>query len=137
MSGTLDTRPPALGRPSTPPVTSDQLDTWPAPAGSVAVGIETTELTALCPMTGQPDFYTARIRYRPTGRIVESKSLKLYLCSFRQRCIGVEDLTAEIRDALAASIEPAALTVELLQQVRGGLQITATADLHGGVTGVR
>ena len=65
--------------------------------------------------------------------MLESKSLKLYLWSFRQRAVGAEDLAAELRDALAAAIEPAALTVELAQNVRGGLAVTAAAQLGGGV----
>ena len=121
-------RPPGQAAPA-----GGVLDTWPAPAGDSVVSIETTELTALCPLTRQPDFYTLRVRYRPGRRIVESKSVKLYLAGFRDRVIGVEALAAEIRDALTEAAMPAALTVELTQGVRGGLTFTAQTHTGGGV----
>lgn len=109
------------------------LDTWPASGDDLIVMIKTAELTALCPLTRLPDFYTLEARYRPGQRIVESKSVKVYLAAFRDRVIGVEALAVEIRDALAEALTPAALTVELTQGVRGGLTFTAEAHASGGV----
>ena len=126
-----------LSSPPSPPdpaATDIGLDTWPAPRGASTVTVKTTELTALCPLTRLPDFYTLEIRYHPAERLLESKSVKLYLATFRDRVIGVEALAAEIRDALAHALTPVALTVELTQGVRGGLTITAQAHVGGGVT---
>lgn len=69
------------------------LERFPNPAGlpatrdpfhSLSIEIETQEFTSLCPLTGQPDFATIKIKYVPHAWCVESKSLKLYLGSFRQ-----------------------------------------------------
>jgi NADPH-dependent 7-cyano-7-deazaguanine reductase QueF len=119
---------PVLGRDAALDlITADQLDTWPAPPGDTVVTITTSELTALCPGVErrQPDFYAATIRYRPNAAVVEGKSFKLYCEHFRDRRIGVEDLAAEIRDALAERLHPHALTVVLVQNPRGGHVLTA------------
>jgi 7-cyano-7-deazaguanine reductase len=64
---------------------SRRLDTFPNPnpARDYEIRFECPEFTCLCPMTGQPDFATIRIRYVPARLCVELKSLKLYLWSFR------------------------------------------------------
>jgi 7-cyano-7-deazaguanine reductase len=80
-------------------------------------------LTALCPITGQPDFYELTLTYRPNGSLIESKSLKLYLWSFRDRGIFAEDLAATLLKDLVSACDPVEMTVDLTQQVRGGLQI--------------
>lgn len=129
---TVHTREPAPGRPTSGPISAEDLGTWPAPDHQT-VTIRTSELTAHCPVTGQPDFYTLEIRYRPDRLLVESKSLKHYLWGFRGQHIGDEDLAAQLRDALGGTLHPAALTVELHQNTRGGLEITATATVNGGV----
>ena len=107
-----------------------ELVTWPAPPDGGAVFIETDELTALCPGTGQPDFYTLSIRYRPARLLVESRSLKLFLTGFRSRHIGVEHLATELRDVLAALLAPAELSVQLRQHIRGGLETTVRIELN-------
>jgi 7-cyano-7-deazaguanine reductase len=80
-------------------------------------------LTALCPITGQPDFYELKLDYRPKGSLIESKSLKLYLWGFRDKGIFAEDLAATLLKDLVAACEPEEMTIDLTQQVRGGLQI--------------
>lgn len=108
-------------------LTADDLETFPAP-GVQKVIFETTELTAFCPVTSQPDIYRCTITYEPDGRCVESKTLKLYLQSFRDIGIFCETLTATIADDLTRSLTPHSLSVTLVQQVRGGLVTTATAN---------
>jgi 7-cyano-7-deazaguanine reductase len=103
------------------------LETFPNPGVSV-VQLVSDELTAVCPITNQPDFYTATIEYRPQGRCLESKSLKLYLARFHDRGAFAEALTVQIRDEVAAVLELDRLDVhvKLVQKARGGITITAS-----------
>lgn len=117
--------PKYLGQRSTQPI--DELDTFPAPAGLDAVTMTSDELTALCPVTGQPDFYTVTIEYVPGPLCIESKSLKLYLWHFRDQGVFCEQLAVDIRDKVVATIQPRACTVTLVQKARGGITITAVS----------
>src|SRR5579884_891334 len=103
------------------------LETFPNP-GVRLVEMTSDELTAVCPITAQPDFYTATIEYRPRERCLESKSLKLYLGRFRDRGAFCEALAVEIRDEVAAvlELEPSDVHVTLVQKARGGITITAS-----------
>jgi 7-cyano-7-deazaguanine reductase len=118
-----------LGREARGPITADRLDTvaWRHGETDATVEFTTQELTALCPVTGQPDFYDLKLSYRPKGRLIESKSLKLYLWGFRDRGIFAEDLAATLLEDLVAACEPEEMTVDLTQRVRGGLQIRTVA----------
>ena len=95
--------------------------------GVADVELVSDELTAVCPITGQPDLYRATIGYRPGPLCLESKSLKLYLMSFRNEGAFCEALAVRIRDDVAAALElPAdAVRVALEQKARGGITITA------------
>jgi 7-cyano-7-deazaguanine reductase len=86
------------------------------------------EFTALCPITGQPDFATIRITYVPDRLCVELKSLKLYLHSYRDRGIFYEHVTNAILDDLVAAVKPRRMTVEGEFNVRGGIASTVRAD---------
>jgi 7-cyano-7-deazaguanine reductase len=104
------------------------LETFPNP-GVETVSMTSDELTAVCPITGQPDLYTATIEYRPRERCLESKSLKLYLARFRDQGAFCEALAVQIRDDVAAvlELERPEVHVTLVQKARGGISITATA----------
>jgi 7-cyano-7-deazaguanine reductase len=104
------------------------LETFPNP-GVEQVEMTSDELTAVCPVTSQPDLYTATIEYRPRALCLESKSLKLYLARFRNEGAFCEALAVRIRDDVAAALELAAsdVHVTLRQKARGGITITATA----------
>ena len=106
-----------LGRDVRGPIGAEQLDAVPWSHGDTDTTVEfaTNELTATCPLTGQPDFYELKLSYHPRETLIESKSLKLYLWGFRDRGIFAEDLVA--------ACDPVEMTVDLTQQVRGGLQI--------------
>lgn len=104
------------------------LDTFTAPAVSV-VTFRSNELTSHCPVTQQPDFYHIEIEYRPNKLCVESKSLKLYLQTFRDSAQFAEALAAEIAGDIDAALHPRRIRVTLTQQVRGGLQLTAVAEV--------
>ena len=115
-----------LGVRSTQPI--DDLDTFPAPAGLGRVTMTSDELTALCPVTGQPDFYVVTIEYEPGPLCIESKSLKLYLWHFRDRGVFCEQLAVDIRAKVVATIQPKACTIKLTQKARGGITIEALAE---------
>ena len=75
----------------------------------------------MCPMTGQPDFATIRIRYLPARLCVELKSLKLYLWAFRDEGHFHEAVTNTILDDLVACLEPKQMHITSLWNVRGGI----------------
>ena len=114
-----------LGRDARGPIPAEQLDAVPWSHGDTDATVEftTNELTALCPITGQPDFYDLKLSYRPKESLIESKSLKLYLWGFRDRGIFAEDLAAALLKDLVAACGPEEMTVDLTQRVRGGLEI--------------
>jgi 7-cyano-7-deazaguanine reductase len=104
------------------------LETFPNP-GVAVVELESDELVAVCPITGQPDMYVATIEVEPEALCLESKSLKLYLASFRNEGVFCEALAVRIREDVARALELGheRVTVTLVQKARGGITITATA----------
>jgi 7-cyano-7-deazaguanine reductase len=104
------------------------LETFENP-GVARVELTSDELTAVCPITGQPDLYLVTIEYEPGPLCLESKSLKLYLASYRNEGVFCEALAVRIRDDVAGALELAAakVRVTLQQKARGGITITATA----------
>ena len=103
---------------------SRDLETFSNPHPHRPYEIETIcpEFTALCPMTGQPDFGTIRITYTPGPRCVELKSLKLYLWSFRQEGAFHEDVTNRILNDFVAAARPRWAEVVGDFNVRGGIK---------------
>ena len=83
----------------------------------------------MCPVTGQPDYYVARIEFWPDALCIESKSLKLYLMAFRNEGVFCEALAVKIRDDVADVLRVPAekVSVVLEQKSRGGITITATS----------
>jgi 7-cyano-7-deazaguanine reductase len=114
-----------LGRGARGPIGAEQLDTvpWSHADTDAVVEFSTNELTAVCPITGQPDFYELKLSYRPRRQLLESKAMKLYLWGFRDRGMFAEDMAATLLKDFVAACAPAEMTVDLTQQVRGGLQI--------------
>ena len=102
------------------------LETFPNP-GVERVELVSDELTAVCPITSQPDFYTATIEYQPRGLCLESKSVKLYLARFHDQGVFCEALTVQIRDDVSAALglDITEVHVTLRQKARGGITITA------------
>ena len=87
------------------------------------VTFDCPEFTSLCPMTGQPDFATLTIRYIPSERMVESKSLKLYLFSFRNHGDFHEDCVNMILNDLVKLMKPKYIEVLGTFNPRGGISI--------------
>jgi 7-cyano-7-deazaguanine reductase len=115
----------ALGQPGS--AAYGGLETFPNP-GVSRVEMTSDELTAVCPVTGQPDMYIVTIEYWPGPLCIESKSLKLYLNSFRDQGHFAEALAVKIRDDAAEALKLTAdkVRVTLRQKSRGGITITAT-----------
>jgi len=120
----------AAERPASSAQPAKQLATFPNPHPGRDYVIEHVcpEYTALCPITGQPDFGTIRIRYVPDQRCVELKSLKLYIWSFRDEGHFFEDVTNLILNDLVAALDPRSATVVGEFNVRGGITSTVTAS---------
>ena len=106
-----------------------KLETFPNrhPGRPYVVTLVCPEFTCLCAATGQPDFATLTIRYVPDQRIVESKSLKLYLWSFRDEGHFHEHVTNLILDDLVKALDPMKCEVTGAFSVRGGISITVEA----------
>lgn len=106
----------------------DELDYFPARIELDTVEAVCSEVSALCPVTAQPDLYTLRIEYRPNGYVVETKSLKLFLWRYRDMGISCEDLASDVAAQLAKQ-HPSntKFIVHAEQQSRGGIVLKATA----------
>src|SRR2546427_5644471 len=113
-----------------PSVPSKELVTIanPHPDREYEVECVCPEFTCICPMTGQPDFAVFTITYVPGPKILELKSLKLYLWSFRNEGVFHEDVTNRILDDLVKLLEPKEMTVVGDFNVRGGIHTVVTAS---------
>ena len=122
-----------LGRDTRGPIAAERLDVvpWGHANADATVEFTTNELTATCPITGQPDFYELKVSYRPKGSLIESKALKLYLWGFRDKGIFAEDLAATLLEDLVGACDPREMTVDLTQQVRGGIKIRTVVRHRG------
>ena len=97
------------------------------PGSATEVVYETDEFTAVCPWTGLPDFAHLVIRYLPGNSLVELKSLKYYLTSYRNIGILQEHAVNRILNDLVELLQPFSMTVEAEYRERGGIKTRATA----------
>ena len=118
-----------LGRKSKP---SKKLETFPNhhPDRRYVVRLDSDEFTCICPATEQPDFATITVEYIPHEKILESKSFKLYLWSYRNEGVFHEHVTNTILDDLVEALNPHWCRVRGAFNVRGGIGITVEAE-HG------
>ena len=109
-----------------------ELETFPNrnPERAYVVELRTNEFTCLCPKTGQPDFAEIFIRYVPDQKIVESKSLKLYLWSYRDEGVFHEHFANLLLNDLIDALAPKWCRVEVDFNARGGIGIKVLAK-HG------
>ncbi len=116
-----------LGRTSGIPASPDEATLEsvanPHPSSPYLVRFTCPEFTSICPVTGQPDFAHLVIDMVPAVRIVESKSLKLYLASFRNHGAFHEDCTVAIAGKIVDAIEPRWLRIGGYWYPRGGIPI--------------
>ena len=103
------------------------LETFQSPEGDYLVTHKCFEWSSLCPVTGQPDFGTVSIRFKPCGKCVETKSLKLYLFSFRNVGMFMEAAINRIADDLQSLLDASWLIVEGTFNSRGGIETSVYA----------
>ncbi len=97
------------------------------PGSDTEVVYETGEFTSVCPWTGLPDFARLVISYVPDAKLVELKSLKYYLTSFRNVGILQEHAVNRILKDMAPLLQPVSMTIEAEFGERGGIKTKATA----------
>ncbi|HXY74688.1 MAG TPA: preQ(1) synthase [Dehalococcoidales bacterium] len=97
------------------------------PGSATDVTYETDEFTCVCPWTGLPDFGTVSLTYLPKDKLIELKSLKYYLTSFRNVGIIQEHAVNRILNDLVKLIKPVSMTVEAEYKERGGIWTKAVA----------
>jgi len=97
------------------------------PDSATEVVYETEEFTCVCPWTGLPDFARLLIRYVPAGSLIELKSLKYYLTSYRNVGILQEHVVNRILKDLVQLVQPVSMTVEADYKERGGIKSQAIA----------
>ena len=104
-------------------VRADVLETFPYeyPGSPAVVEIDTDEFTAVCPWSGLPDFGRLVVRYLPKMRVLELRSLKYYLLSYRSVGIFQEHAANRILDDLVRASEPVWMELALDYRVRGGI----------------
>jgi 7-cyano-7-deazaguanine reductase len=107
-----------------------QLEAFPNhhPERDYTVTLRTGEFTCVCPLTGQPDFAELMIRYIPDKLIIESKSLKLYLQSFRDAGTFHEHVVNVILDDIVGALAPRWCKITADFAVRGGIAISVDAE---------
>ena len=111
----------------------EHLETFPSPAGCTKVRFTCEEVTSMCPVTEQPDLSTVVIEYEPAACCVESKSLKLYLWSFRDHAVFAEQLAVDIADEVVRAADPTSVEVHVTQRARGGIVIETFAQRGRGL----
>ncbi len=117
----------ALGGKAQP---SKNLEAFPnrSPERYYLVTLETSEFTCLCPKTGQPDFATIHVDYVPDQKVVESKSFKLYLWSYRNEGAFHEHVVNKILEDLVKTLDPHWIMVKGVFNIRGGIGIRVEAE---------
>jgi 7-cyano-7-deazaguanine reductase len=106
----------------------------PVPQRDYWIRIDSPDFTSLCPVTGQPDFAEIHIQYVPDQKCVETKSLKLYLSSYRNVPSFNEDVINRILDDLIKACKPRRMRIEGKFAARGGLSLSVVVEHPSGVT---
>jgi 7-cyano-7-deazaguanine reductase len=106
------------------------LETFPYeyPGKDIVIDIDTDEFTAVCPYSGLPDFATIRIHYIPDKRVIELRSLKYYLFSYRNVGIYQEHLVNRLLDDLVRCADPKWMKVVTDYKIRGGIHTIASRE---------
>lgn len=102
----------------------------PKPERDYQIALDIPEFTCVCPKTGQPDFATLRVEYIPDQVILELKSIKLYIWSYRDVGTYHEAVTNQILDDFVAAAQPRQMKIVADFFVRGGIHTVVTAEYH-------
>ena len=119
---------PSSQIPKTP--ASAQLETFKNlfPDRHYTISLDCPDFTSLCPVTGQPDFAQLTIGYVPNRKCIETKSLKLYLASYRNERAFNEEIVNRIFGDLLTACSPRRLRVEGRFAARGGISLSVVAE---------
>jgi 7-cyano-7-deazaguanine reductase len=106
------------------------LETFPYeyPGKDIVVAIDTDEFTAVCPWSGLPDFGTIRVEYIPSRKVVELRSFKYYLLSYRSVGIYQEHLVNRLLEDLVRCARPKWMKVSADYRIRGGVHTVASRE---------
>lgn len=107
----------------------DLLETFPYKGNPQKINYITKEFSAVCPFSGLPDVAELHIDYKPKDHIVELKSLKYYLTSFRNVGIYQEHVTNRLFDDLKQLLKPNALKITTIYNTRGGIDAICSVEL--------
>jgi len=105
------------------------FEVFDKPSHIKTIHMDSDEVTALCPVTGQPDQYTVKIVYYPKEKCIESKTLKLYLQSFRMKGLFCEAFADQIAQDIHKAVLPFEISVAVIQKPRGGVSIQGYATI--------
>ena len=121
-------------RPSSVETGALEIFPYEYPGKEIVVTIDTDEFTAVCPFSGLPDFATIRIEYIPGSSVIELRSLKYYLFSYRNVGIYQEHLVNRVLEDLVRVSRPRWMKVTADYRVRGGIHTVAsrTYSRRGG-----
>jgi len=108
------------------------LETFPYDGPEQEIVTTTGEFSAVCPFSGLPDIATLTLKYVPSDRCVELKSLKYYMMSYRNVGIFQEHATARFAEDLQQVLKAKTLTVSTVYNVRGGFETTCSVTLKAG-----
>jgi 7-cyano-7-deazaguanine reductase len=101
------------------------------PGKDITINIDTDEFTAVCPWSGLPDFATIKIDYIPYKALIELRSLKYYLLSYRNVGIYQEHVVNQIANDLAKCMKPKWMRVTADYRIRGGIHTVASREIGG------
>ncbi len=106
------------------------LDTFPYeyPSRDQHIHIETNEFTAVCPWSGLPDFATIKVDYVPDKKIIELRSFKYYLLSYRNIGMYQEHVVNKILEDLVACCKPKQMQVTADYKIRGGVHTVCSVE---------
>ncbi len=105
------------------------LETFKRPQYSAKIILRSDEVTAICPITSQPDWYTVEVTYSPYKLCIESKSFKLFMHSLRETGMFCEALADHVLKTVLDTAKPHAVRVVVTQKSRGGVVIVATSQI--------
>ncbi len=102
----------------------------PRPGRPYEISIELPEFTCLCPFSGYPDFATLRLIYQPNFKVIELKSIKLYINNYRNQKISHEEVASRIIDDLVKASDPSWMELEADFNPRGNVYMIVKVS-HG------